>query len=237
MKSDESKFLADYTRFLESSGPHLTYTALSTYRNFSDELSDKEKQFLKRHIDSCSLCSARLREVEQVEGNVSRRGFASVLRMTPLVGRYAAAATFLIAFGIGSALYFWDRNHLDQTRQSSSGERSLASQTLPPENFVPNEMLENFVGRTMRSGADVKFLSPSVGDTVAVPISFRWNSQKGGRSYTLRIMDNKNGQVWMGSTSLGSIDFKTQIEPGLYYAKLEADGVLACVGRFIVARK
>ncbi len=237
MTHDNSNFLADYSRFLESAGPHLTYAAISIYRNFNDELSEKEKQFLKKHIDSCPVCSARLKEVSEVEGSVSRPGFASIPRISPTVYRYAMAASIVIAVGIVSALYLSNRNHEEQSGRSSPGEGSLALQTLSQEKFVPNEMLENFVDRTMRSGAEFKFLTPGVGDTLATPFTFRWNSQKGGRSYTVRVMDNKNGQVWMGSTGSGSIEFTTRIAPGLYYAKLEADGALVCVGKFIIVRK
>jgi hypothetical protein len=233
MTNNKMNFLIDYSKFLDSSGHHLTYSAISTYRNFGAELSEKEKAFLKNHITSCDACSALLKEVEEVEGSQSQSKFA--LWTIPTVYRYSIAATIVIALGISAALYLTNRHH-PSTETLPPGQ-SLAVQGMDPERFTPNAMLENFVGRSLRSGSDVQFITPGVGDTLSTPFTFRWDSQKGGRSYTLRVMDNKNGQVWMGSTGSGSIDFKAQVEPGLYYAKLEADGALVRVGRFVVIRK
>ena len=235
MTNDKMNFLIEYSKFLDSAGRHLTYSAISTYRNFSAELSGKEKAFLKNHLASCDACSARLKEVEDVEGSQAQVQPKYFFRMTPAVYRYSIAATIVIALGIATAFYLTNRQH--SSKESLPPGQSLAMQGPDLERFKPNEMLENFVGRTVRSGSEVKFLTPGVGDTLATPFKFRWDSQKGERNYTLRLMDNKNGQVWMGSTSSGSIDFAAQLEPGLYYAKLEADGALVSVGRFIVVRK
>ena len=232
MTHDESKFLDDYSRFLESTGRHLTYAAISAYRNFNDELSEKEKQFLKDHIDLCELCSARLAEIEEVEGSVVRP--AAVFRISPVVFRYAMAATIVLAVGIASALYLSGRNQQEQPRGVSTGEQSLAASSR--ENFEPNEMLENFVGRTMRSGARARFVTPQAGDTIIQPLTFRWEGGKAGDINKITVTDNKNVEVWRDSTIASHAEFTARVKPGLYYSKLEVNGKLVAVGKFFVAR-
>ncbi len=43
MADNEKNLLTIYSQFLDASGEHLTYAALSTYRNSARELSQKEK--------------------------------------------------------------------------------------------------------------------------------------------------------------------------------------------------
>lgn len=235
MTNDKLNFLIEYSKFLDSSGRHLTYSAISSYRNFGAELSEKEKTFLKNHIASCDACSTRLKEIEEVEEGQAQSQQKYVLRMIPTVYRYSIAATVVIALGLVAAFYLTNRHQ--SSKESLPPGQSLAVQGLDLERFTPNEMLENFVGRTLRSGSDVKFITPGIGDTLAAPFTFRWDSQKKVRSYTVTVVDNMNGEVWKGSTTSGRMEFTAQIEPGLYYAKLEADGALVRVGKFIVVRK
>ncbi len=235
MTNDSMNFLIEYSKFLDSSGRHLTYSAISTYRNFGAELSEKERRFLKNHLALCDACSARLKEVEEVEVSQAQLQPKVVLRMVPAVYRYSIAAAIVVSVGIATAFYLTNRP--SPSPDPLSERQSLIAQELDPAKLVPNEMLENFVGRALRSGSDVSFLIPEVGDTLAAPFTFRWDDQKRGRSYKLTVVDNRNAEVWDGSTTLGEIEFTTDIEPGLYYAKLEADGALVRVAKFILIRR
>lgn len=232
MANDNKYFLVDYSQYLDSTGQHLTYAALSTYRNFSDELSEKEKRFLKDHLDSCSSCSARLAEVAEVEGETLDVRKTTLQWMNSPVFRYSIAAVLVIALGTSLA-YYLTRSKEEQSSSRLPGQ-SIAAETPDQERFAPNPLLENFIGRTVRSASGARFLSPVNGDTVATPLTFRWEGGKRGQLFRLMIVDNKNVELWKGTTQTGTLTLEKSLEPGLYYAKMEADGVLVQVGKFIV---
>ncbi len=50
-------FLIEYSKFLDETNSHLSIQTLATYINLSDQLSDKEKQFISNHLAECSDCS------------------------------------------------------------------------------------------------------------------------------------------------------------------------------------
>jgi len=220
---NEKDILKDYSRFLDSQGEHLTFAALSTYINFIDELSEKEKKFLRNHLDACGACTARLREVEEVESaNVlvlpkARRGIASP------AFRYSIAATLILAVGTAVALLVLGDHHEEQL--------GLIVWTAP-ERFTPNPILDGFIDRTVRSAGNVKFLSPVTGDTVRTPLLVRWID--GRAKFNVIIVDNKNREVWRDSTSGNQSTISPLLEPGLYYVKLEVNNALAQVCRVVV---
>ena len=98
-----------------------------------------------------------------------------------------------------------------------------------------SEMLENFVGRTMRSGTWARFITPGTGDTITQPLTFRWEGGKTRGKYTISVTDNKNVEVWRDSSIASHAEFTARVKPGLYYSKLEVNGKLAAVGKFFVA--
>ena len=237
MKKSEKNFLDEYSRFLDSTGRHLTYSAISTFHNFSDELSEKEKQFLKNHLDACAQCSARLRDVADVESAEmpSLRQWTSW--MTTGAFRYAVAAVLVIAFA--ARIYFYDVKVPQKENNSRvpPAERSLSAQMPGVERFAPNGMLENFIERNVRSAQGTVLLRPKRNDTLSTPFTFRWTDEKRGELFTLTVVDNKNVEVWEDSTHSKEISFTRVLEPGLYYCKLETNGVLTQVGKFVVVRK
>jgi len=234
MEPNENTFLTEYSRFLDSSGTHLTYTAVSLYRNFKDALSEKERRFLKNHLDSCPSCSMKLREVDEVENDTSGVVNANVLRLSKTFVRYSIAAVILIVAGV-SAVYYWSRAGRGSVSSLSSNS-SLALESPDPQRFSPNPTLEGFVGRTVRSGSGVRFIDPGVGDTISMPFTFRWEGGKGGVSYSLTIVDNQNVQKFRGTTGSLVMTVDTALKQGLYYAKLEVNGNLEKVGKFVIAR-
>lgn len=232
MENEKKDVLSAYSNFLDSRKQHLTFAAISTYLNAANELSDKERNFLNGHLNSCTTCSARLKEVEAVEnaGEEARLEWWN----SPAAFRYAMAATLVVALGASLVLYMTLNRSGEKGIDSSPGQ-PLAANAADPR-FVSNEMLENFIARTVRSASGTKLLTPSVGDTLATPFTFRWSGQKGKHAYAISIVDNKNAEVWRGTTGDAEITLEKRLEPGLYYAKLEADAKLADVGKFVVLR-
>lgn len=227
MEKNDS-FFGNYSHFLDSTGQHVTYAALHTYLNSGNELSEKEKRFFATHLDSCTACSMRLKEVEEVE-NAAETAH-SQWWASPAAFRYAIAASLVLILGASVVLYVT----LNRPAPASSPARSLATNTVDPRRFVPNAMLENFVARTVRSSSGARFSAPRMGDTLSVPFTLRWFPQEGKHVYALSIVDNKNNEVWRGATGDAEITVEKQLEPGLYYVKLEADAKLADVGKFVI---
>ena len=233
MAAHEDTFLSDYTKFLDSSGNHLTYAAISLYRNFNEGLSEKERRFLKNHLDSCQSCAGKLEEVDEVENDVPKQARTNVYWLSTALFRYSIAAVVVLAVGV-SVLYYRNRTGEDRSGQSMLKNQSLAVETTDPERFAPNPTLESVVGRTVRSQSEVKLLAPVNGDSVAIPFTFRWEGGKEGEKTALVIVDNKNIEMWKDATTTTSLTLEKNLKPGLYYAKLEVDGILAAVGKFIV---
>ncbi len=236
MADNEKNLLTIYSQFLDASGEHLTYAALSTYRNSARELSQKEKDFFKNHLDSCTSCSARLQEIAEVEGEILVEQPKNILNFYPNLFRYAIAAILVIAVGITIVVVIQNPQQEQITSQQILPQQPLAEVTLDPAKFVPNQMLENFIGRNVRSSSEVKFLSPSAGDTLSSPFTIRWTANKLRYKYTLVIVDNNNAEQTRQTTSLTKLVISKKLSSGLFYLKLEADGKLAQVSKFIVIR-
>jgi hypothetical protein len=235
MEPNEHTFLAEYSKFLDSSGTHLTYAAISHYRNFNEGLSGKERRFLKNHLESCPSCSKKLQEVADVESDASGGTKANVLRLSTTLFRYSIAAVIIISVGV-SVVYYWSRSRNEQSGSSQLSNKSLALETPDPQRFVPNATLESFVGRTVRSASGVRLLAPGIGDTIAIPFTFRWEGGKAGEEYTLAIVDNQNTQKYRGTTRASALIVDQALQRGLYYAKLEVNGDLTRVIKFVIAR-
>jgi len=235
MANSEANFLSEYSRFLDSSGQHLTYMTLSLYLNFADELSEKEKHFLKTHIDSCADCLIRLSEVEEAEQEEKRKQQMPAQRKMPTTFKYAIAASFVVVIGAAILFYVMKQPPEKVISQEAPAEKSIAALS-DPAGFVPNQALENFIQRTVRSSSLVSLISPSIGDTLAVPITFKWEGTKKGESVTLTIVDNSNAEVWTSAVSSSEIVFERTLEPGLYYVKLEVNEKLVSVGKFAVVK-
>jgi len=234
MINNETNFLTAYSQFLDTSGKHLTYSALSIYCNFSDELSQKEKIFFKTHLESCPECSQRLQEAREVESEEQFKKPASIFSIQSVVFRYSIAAILVV--GVGSTIFFalMKRNSDELITQQLEASQIIAEAALNPEHFVPNQTLENFIERTVRSSSGIKLNAPAIGDTLIFPFTFQWNGGKSGTTYTIVIVDNKNMVQAKGSTSSSEITIHKNLSPGLYYVKLEANEELVQVGKFLI---
>ncbi len=100
-------------------------------------------------------------------------------------------------------------------------------------NFSPSPNMEDLVGSTPRA-ASVTVNSPTNGQTIRENIVFRWKSH-GTMTFKVRILNNREGEVFRATTDRDSVLYDQRLDPGLYYWTLQADGELVHVGKFTVA--
>jgi hypothetical protein len=234
MTNDKSNFVSSYSQFLDNSGEHLTYAALSAYRNFSEELSEKEKLFFKKHLDLCFDCSARLKEVSNIEGDVIEAKSKVIGSIPSGLFRYAAAAIILCSVGFGAYFVFQNIQQKHNTTHTVVSEQQIAATTPDPEKFIPNQILENFIERTVRSAQSGSLLAPRIGDTITIPYMIKWDGPK--NQYMLHVVNNNNIDVWKKTVSSNEIVLDHKLGVGLYYLKLEIGEKLTSVGKFVIVR-
>ena len=56
-------FVEKYSKLLDDSGKHLSYEIISAYINLFNNLSIKEKKFVKEHLNKCLECNEKYNEV------------------------------------------------------------------------------------------------------------------------------------------------------------------------------
>ncbi len=232
MTHDESNILTDHSKFLDDSKEHLTYASLSVYRNLSDVLSRKEKIFFSNHLAVCPDCSMRLQEVEDVELREIKKNYGRIFGFSPNIFRYAIAALLIVSVGIAVLIKTQNVQQENTVPQKIVEEKQIAETIIDPEKFVPNQVLENFVERTVRSGQNISILTPAVGDTLSFPYTIRWQGPK--ENYTVTIVNNNNVEIWKRAISSSEIVVNNKLDAGLYYLKLEVNEKLALVGKFVV---
>jgi len=149
--------------------------------------------------------------------------------------KYAAAAVVLIGLSTAAVLYLM--RGTDEEKIVESGAQPpepVVTSVLDPENFKVHPILESFIDRTLRSASGVKILAPRNGDTLGVPIAFRWDAQGGKKNYGVTIVNNRNTSVWQAVTRDSHITLQQELSPGLYYMKLEVNGSLERVQKFFI---
>ena len=101
------------------------------------------------------------------------------------------------------------------------------------ENYTPNDVLENFVNRQYRAGA-AEIVTPNNSDTLSSPIRFKWKEMEGIHSFIVVVVDNKNEEMWRGSTGSYELTCDLKFRSGLYYWMLKTDGDILSVRKFFV---
>ncbi len=177
--------------------------------------------------------------------------------------KYAAAAAVVMAIAVSVFLYFGNtpkesltveaakkdapKNQTDSSLTADNGKKnqseSLNGQTekknklagaMLAENFVENPLLESFIDQKYRSTTMFELISPAKGDTVKMPVEFKWRSDTKTHHYLVVLLDNRNNEVWNGSTMGSRIVVNQALHPGLYYWKLQADNDLMGVRKFYI---
>jgi hypothetical protein len=99
-------------------------------------------------------------------------------------------------------------------------------------NFEPSPFYENLIHQQFRSPA-VRVRTPEPGVDISDTVHFSWESRT-PISLLLRIHDNTGAIVWETTTDRGSVTYSDDLDPGIYYWRLESEDELLYVGKFTV---
>jgi len=117
------------------------------------------------------------------------------------------------------------------------------SQTPSPEsyaeNFQPSSRLDNLIRQTYQSPTLFSQVEPANDSNFADEISFRWElpeEQKYAGAFELRILNNKEEEIYRFKAEQQRFHFDKKLAPGLYYWALLTENEMAYLGRFYVRR-
>jgi hypothetical protein len=100
-------------------------------------------------------------------------------------------------------------------------------------NFEPSLFYEALAGQQFRAQA-LRVLAPSIGEKASGEMRFSWQGRNIGDMH-LQILDNRENTVYKTTTNRTSYLYDvSDLDPGIYYWRLETDEELVYVGKFIV---
>src|SRR3972149_4370923 len=243
--------LSKYSNDLEDSEKHLSNTVIAAYINLKDMLSKKEISFVENHINKCDECRKKLAEMIEEDIELDEEQNFKIGKDKYYI--WAAAAMFIIAIGIGVYYIFQPANeevivtndiHLIDSLKTEGDiqgakepeEKEKTKDIVKDYNeadFAVNNVLENFVSRNVRSEASIKITLPQIGDTLNVPINFKWKTTK-KEKFGFELVDNRNKQIVNETLTENEYTFPDKLNPGLYYWKVLTDDKLGAVGKFYI---
>ena len=98
--------------------------------------------------------------------------------------------------------------------------------------FEVNPNLENMIGSHLRSGG-IEVVTPANNSSLVPPIHFSWNREL-MTPHTLKIVNNKNLELFTYTVQGNGFDFPGPLDVGLFYWKLENSNELLYVGKFFI---
>ena len=204
---------------------------------------------IRRHVEECDQCKGSiigLYELMRQQPDAVPAEHPTLGNSTPaapiLRTNYRIAALFAIGL-LGSALLYMvlPSSHPESAEHQppvTPPELRRDSVVATPPNdlladaFLPSPNLDELTHESFRSSA-AENITPKNGDTVSFPVRFRWSPAE--ESMLLRIVSNKEREVFRKEGVRGNVTVTTAFRPGLYYWKLENDEGLVHIGRFFVA--
>lgn len=213
------------------------------------ELSDSDKLAFEEHYFECGECFAELKvaadavQIIRQEGPeaftvpasaaskhvTTVRGFlAGLIETIQRRPALAVAVVLLLIIAVSPFIYF-------QLTHSPSGSESYAA------NFEPSSVLESFMLQTLKSDQFVLEAQPANDETFKKPeIEFRWTLQdeyaENAGPLELRILNNKQKQMYSFKVSENRLAFAKKLEPGLYYWALLSEDEMIYLGRFFLRK-
>lgn len=178
-------------------------------------------------------------------------------RQEPARLLYRLAAGIVVMLAAGAIAYF---ALLRNTGEPASSGQAVATDTSGlntkgnagrptaefAANFTPSPNMEDLVGSDFRA-ASVTVDSPTNGQAVRGDIAFRWKSpvfqtetpgrkgrSRGTVTFRVRILTNREQEIFQTTTQRNSVVYDKRLDPGLYYWTLQEDGELVHVGKFTV---
>lgn len=100
------------------------------------------------------------------------------------------------------------------------------------ERFAENKILENFIGRNIRSEKTVEIISPEIGAHISSAIKFEWKKNDIKEPLTFTLIDNKNNSIYKTSVDENTLTIAKKLKQGLYYWKLSTADKIEAVGKF-----
>jgi len=209
----------------------------------SGALSDEEKESFDEHCFGCDVCFRELRLREEMAGLIRDEGeilFADYLekRKTKKQGVFQTVLDKLSSFNLtyqprwvyataSVAVIVLCVVIYRTAFLPGNGDRFSA-------NFIPTPYLEEMITDVSRSYSLV-VLSPQIGDAVEGNIQFQWE-EIGEEPLSLKILNNRGEELFSSTQTNHHYIFKQNLNPGLYYWKMESDEELLFVGKFLVGK-
>jgi hypothetical protein len=251
MKSPSEFF--DQSKHLSDEGVSLVVDALEL------DVIDRLPKPVMEHISRCERCKG---EIMSLEAIVEHQKYGDI-RSHPYFGQvstvhtrrrfvvYRIAASVAIVVGLGFLAYvlgLFSSHAPEQVKTVAQQTTDIARPSQPsltPEhsapggsiaaNFVESPNLENIVGSNTRA-SDVRIVSPVIGARVRGDVVFKWEGDTPG-SLTLKILDNREAVVKKARVQESQYILREKLQEGLYYWKLEGEGELLAVGKFVIREK
>jgi hypothetical protein len=115
---------------------------------------------------------------------------------------------------------------------ANGGQRQKMTAHLPDLQYQVNTNLENMIGSRLRSGL-FEALTPKNNSVLTIPIQFSWKNEF-LTPHTLKIVNNMNDLLFQYPVKGNSFEFTGNLQPGLYYWKIESQNELLHVGKFFI---
>ncbi len=115
---------------------------------------------------------------------------------------------------------------------ANGSQRQKTTAQLPALRYQVNPNLENMIGSRLRSGL-FEALTPKNNSVLTIPIQFSWKKEF-LTPHTLKIVNNMNDLLYQFAVKGNSFEFTGNLQPGLYYWKIESQNELLYVGKFFI---
>ena len=202
------------------------------------------------HAEVCESCKAKIIELDATlpqkmyDVTTHHPYFDRAVHepaMYKLYSSYRVAAAITGAALLGAGYYYIisqnnnkisDKSELQTQSQDHSNEYADRQRdSFVAANFTESPNLEDLVHNNFRS-TSITVLSPIVGKVTRQPITFQWKNHHD--PVTLKVLNNKEILITSASVNGTQWTLEKNLQPGLYYWKLESDEDLLYVGKFIV---
>lgn len=112
--------------------------------------------------------------------------------------------------------------------------KSEKDQSASADIFAINQTLEAILDKNKINDPLVALISPSVGATIKMPVTFEWLTSRKNITLKFVILSNQNIPVYNNLINGRELTIDTKLGPGLYYWKLESKDSIEALGKFLI---
>lgn len=195
---------------------------------------------VRSHVEDCVVCQQEIAVLcEMLDENLYREAREehpffktdTQPQKTDAFPYFKIAAILLSVVLAG--LTYWFFANRGPEEPVIADEPIITEELIIAENFTSHPFYENLVGQEYRAGT-IRVLSPSIDDEFSEqPIGFEWD-RADDAPLTLQILNNRTETIHETGDLQKSYQPDIDLDPGLYYWRLESDKELLYVGRFTV---